>query len=744
MPNRFGRSVGEVAAFKPRPLLPEGLLPVARPTGSSDKEVAAAAAGVADSFNRFADEAATLEGDRAGKVAGTDPNYRPEGRTTLRGRAFEASATSTYLDQLEANMRTDMQRVFEANRNDPAALSKAFDVLGQEYHAKHVFPEVRGKFDAEFTKLRLPFQNKALSNQDALVRDNERASVLQNITASQDSLSRLAATNPNDPNTVDAVRSELTRLDAVIDTAVKNESISAEAAVKIKAANRDSITTRAVMAVADEFKSAADVDAYRQNVKKKYGAGELKDLSADGYDRLDASLEARSRALRATANHGEALLQKNVNDYVDRAKDGLVMSEAEWTAFAASDAAKTDRGKGILALGEAKVKVASAMRNMSVQDADRYVARLRAGANKDGANTAQGEIIDFATQLVDEQRKALNTDQLGLAEQKRIVTGIAPLDFQAFAASDDPNAAGALAVQFRNRTAQARAVGSSFQRAPQFLRPEEKARLKEIVDQGGDKALALAGAIVKGADSDAPNILREISQDAPLFAQAGAIIAGGGSLAAAHDALYAAKIKQETGRDLPMIKASDAAAKRRDQFGTAFSRAGDVGGLINEAAYAIAKTRIFRAGLDPDSREAKTIYERALQEAAGARFVDGRQYGGVASYSTDFFSGSHKVHMPADVRADRFRDVIQALRDSDLIDLPVRPQTAAGKFYTARDLTGAVPVRVNGGYRFAMGDPSGDDPKWVRGADGNPFVLPFDQLAPALRQRAPGAFLGGS
>jgi hypothetical protein len=52
-------------------------------------------------------------------------------------------------------------------------------------------------------------------------------------------------------------------------------------------------------------------------------------------------------------------------------------------------------------------------------------------------------------------------------------------------------------------------------------------------------------------------------------------------------------------------------------------------------------------------------------------------------------------------------------------------------------------VATRGGYRFAAGDPASDDPKWIRGADGRPFVLDLERLEPALRKRVPGAYSGG-
>jgi hypothetical protein len=454
---------------------------------------------------------------------------------------------------------------------------------------------------------------------------------------------------------------------------------------------------------------------------------------------LDASLQSLEKAVRTQSSSDVVQLGKNLSDYVDRTASGLPTPPDEWTKYATSPAAQTPKGQQAIAVAENKVKIATAMRNMSVDDAGRLVTGLRAEAGKGGATAPAAEIVSFAESQLDKQRKAINTDQLGYAADKRLIPAVAPIDFQGFTSSGDT---AALAAQVRDRTAQARAVAGELSRSPQFLRPDERDRLKEIVDKGGPPAMALAGAIVKGADSDAPAILREISTDAPLLAQAGNIIANGGSTSAARDAFQAAKIKLETGKDLPAVPPSISGKAVRDTFGSAFALQGDDGGRIRATADAIAKTRMFSGSVDPKSSDAETIYRRALQEAAGASFHGGVQYGGVIDYKPGYWS-NYKVPVPADMRADRFRDVIRSIRDDDLQSLPVPPQAASGKAYAARDLAGAVPIAVRGGYRFAMGDPSSTDPQYVRGADGAPFVLPFSVLT-SIAPRVSGSLVGGN
>ncbi len=147
------------------------------------------------------------------------------------------------------------------------------------------------------------------------------------------------------------------------------------------------------------------------------------------------------------------------------------------------------------------------------------------------------------------------------------------------------------------------------------------------------------------------------------------------------------------------------------------------------------------AGVEPKDAEATEIYGRALQEAAGARFDAEGQWGGVGTVNRGWWSGRYQVVVPSSIRADRFGDVIDALRDSDLQDLADPPRTADGRKFTAADLKGATAIATAGGYMFALGDPASGDPQLIP-AGGKPFVLDLESLLDQLGPRVPGAIRG--
>jgi hypothetical protein len=94
-------------------------------------------------------------------------------------------------------------------------------------------------------------------------------------------------------------------------------------------------------------------------------------------------------------------------------------------------------------------------------------------------------------------------------------------------------------------------------------------------------------------------------------------------------------------------------------------------------------SRANRRGIaDPTTSVVLKDYDTALQEGAGASFKDGVQFGGTATYKTEFrgflFGGGpeSKVLVPGSISSDRFRDVIGAITDDDLRLMPISPEVA--------------------------------------------------------------------
>ncbi len=132
---------------------------------------------------------------------------------------------------------------------------------------------------------------------------------------------------------------------------------------------------------------------------------------------------------------------------------------------------------------------------------------------------------------------------------------------------------------------------------------------------------------------------------------------------------------------------------------------------------AIARKRLYDAGIDPKKDDAKPVFsERAYQERRGRPSP--------TAYSSWLYKISARslvwiyAHCPASasIRADKFGDLFGALDDNDVGKVVAKN----GKTWTAADFKKAAPVCVNGGYAFALGDPSSTTPQFIADADGNP------------------------
>lgn len=390
----------------------------------------------------------------------------------------------------------------------------------------------------------------------------------------------------------------------------------------------------------------------------------------------------------------------------------------------------------------------SSWQKMSPAQLSGELTKLDRSIQANGANEQTLSLRKNGQALLKTMNKSIEDDPLGWADR----TGndiVPPIDFNSPMAAKD----------MRARTAIAEVVANQYGIAPVYLRPEERKFLETATAAGGAPMLTAARSIVDGFGDRSSRVLGEVSKDAPVLAHMGGLLSGGlfggGSTTFANDVAEGVGLRQNKDAEkllphwakTPTDKIYQFEVSRKvDQYGDAFLMVPDTGRAAETSSKSAFMVRAMRNGYDPQSIDVsgtvKDAYNKALQEGAGATFdAKGTQFGGVTKIRPGMWK-DYNVLVPGSIRADRFKDVIGAIKDEDLSLMPISPQSAGGKPYTARDLQSAVPVAVPGGYRFAHGDPGSEDPKWVRGADGNPFVLNLDGISDKLRMRVPGAFGG--
>lgn len=363
--------------------------------------------------------------------------------------------------------------------------------------------------------------------------------------------------------------------------------------------------------------------------------------------------------------------------------------------------------------------------------AGRLAATKRLGSV--GLSALAADVVSDAEMHLKKRRELLNTDPLRAAEAAGTIAQIAPLDW---------NAGPALGAQLNARMAQAEAVAEANGRAPTYLRPDEKDRLREKIQAGGPEALKLVTGIVEGSGARARAILGEMESSAPRLAAIGRMVAHGApeQLTAARDAFEALRMEQAPGvKTVERPKTSG--VLEREVLGGAYGADVQSRQRVIDAAQLIYKGQMARKGLDPDTLAGANVYKEALQLAVGK---SGGQsaVGGVAEYAMPWGKSNAKVVVPENVKTNSFREVIQSLTAQDLEEAPGGRPEVSGTPYTLRDIKSAYPVRVQGGYAFSQDEPGTDTPKMIRRADGKVFVLDWQWYQARARNRVPHAFAG--
>jgi hypothetical protein len=731
MANRQSRPV-QAEEFKGRGTVAEGLLPVARPDGQFARQEAASFAGLADQLNAIADRQAIVEGDRAGKTAGMDPNYRPSGSTTLRGMALEKAATSTYVDQLNVKMRESVWKAYQENINNPAGLEASLTKIKGEF-SKDVFPEIAGQFEQEWQRSAMPYRHQAFRDVVDQTRSQARASLITNVDSIDAETERLARM-PDSPAKAQRLDELAGQRRAALGRAVQDRAIDPDKAATLNLKSDQDTIRKTVTARIMELPAEKRPEALKAlDEERRSGKGPLGKLRDDTFDAIKSGVESDTRIEDTQKNRTFNEWNRQAGSIARRLEQGFPPNDLELGKLRlGAGMLKDARADQVLTNIEDLSAAQTLVRGKTLPEQRKVLAELERKINADGATEHDKRRFKLVTGMVGEMEKGLARDPVGTAEAEGVIKPT-PLDIS----SPD-----AFAKTLGARIDAAKAAGQRYESPWKAFKPEEVTTLKIALSEGGDRAIAITEAIVKAGGKDTRRLLQELGDTSPELAHIGALVATGnaGQREAARDAMRAKQLAREKGTNLPGMAVNDVESKalgnsvidlQQDRVG------------IRETGKLIFQSRL-PPGTDPKSTAAETLAVEAMKDAAGRHKVGGVDYGGPGNYSHGWFSSSYKVLVPSNVRTDRFRDVVLAIDDKMLDGLPGgRPVDPKGKPYTARQFHNAVPVRVPGGYRFALGDPAERNTPYIAGPGGRPFVLDLDALEPVLRTKVPAAYLGG-
>jgi hypothetical protein len=656
---------------------------------------------------------------------GASSTFKANGRDTVFGRAYDVAGTRTHLEVLDAAMLQNQQAIYDAYKDDPAMLEKA---LGENLIAdlkENVIDEIQTDYTLAYEKRAAGLISKAKTAREERARQENRISYLDRAGQLETEKSRaLAGLDPNDPAAGDGIASIQGSIDAHYDSAVARGVLTPAEAADAKERSR-SDTTVAWYLKQSAGKRPEEIAAMRAELAQDFSDGVLPGMSGQQFDKITTGLAAAEKARATQDRQANIALRQRGDRIAKRIASGEPVS-AEDVARFQLDAGSAPDGKEIVRSTLSRMQVSDAIRTMELPELEKNLERILTI----GGEKPRGEDIAFAREQIAKHRKAVEADPLGVAERFGVIplAGTLPLEvgLTADAAED----------AFGARMAAADAAADHFGVSAKYFRPDEIARVKTMIDEDPDAALTLAAGVISSAGPRAGQVLREFGDQAPGMEQAGTVLVLGGNADAARD-LIAGYGKTPEGGKYKDIDATKRRPVREKTMGGAMVFDPSMAKSFEAGAAAIARKRIHDAGIDPKSEEARDVYGRALSEAAGGSFRNGQQYGGFASFDPGWRWRPKQVVVPTNVRADMFVDVVGTLADEDLGGVTAKN----GRAWRARDFQNAIPVRVNGGHVFAMGDPTSANPMFIAGVDGKPIVLDFEgALGERLKTRIPEAF----
>jgi len=639
--------------------------------------------------------------------------YRPTGRDTVYGRAYDKAGIAVYWSQLETEMRSTAQQAFMLHGDDPAKLEQVFTELAREQMREHVFPEIEADYAVGFQRLTEGYMLDARKKQIARQKEADRAGFIERtneLLTTQEQ--QLAGLEPGSAHTAEAIAGSQAAIDAHYDDAVRRGIMSVDDAAGAKIAASRNAALRFYERQA-EGKTPTEIRDLKTSMQADFADGGIEGLDGGGWQTLSNRFDQMERNAESAGKQAGAALAQRGEDMATRILQGFDVDQATIGKFLL-DANTAPGGQAIAHETLAKIAVAMAMRDLTLPEARTELDKRRKALGDNPSNT-EIRTFQFGERVLADRKQRLAADPLTYAEQQR--------DIEPTPMLTEAENAEAMAGIMQTRIGQADTVSDLHGVPPRYLKAGEAKAIATAVKANPEQGAQIAGAIVAGAGDRAAAVLAEFGTDAPVIAEAGTILAAGGSGAAAQDVVrgYSKDAK---------VKMKPAAEKQlydREVEGALSVQSRDAD-RIGRAASAITRARLTDDAIEPDSPEADAVYVQALNEAAGAVYQDGVQYGGFTDYSTGYFSAS-RVLAPNMIKADRFDEVIGSVRNEDLA---IKPVDGVGR------LRGLVPVAVRGGYAFHDGDE--ENPRFAQGEDGGLFILDIEGLAPVLARRMPDAW----
>lgn len=687
-------------------------------------------AGVSKTLGRLADHAAQVEGQRAGHLAGMDPEFRPTHLMTIRAEAFDKAGLQTALSRLHVGIVNDVEDAHQKHIANPAELKKVLDAKRAGYLKQaplDLQPEIATLFEKTSAAAFRSATRELWARQQA---DLQGATVaeLQTITRRmQQEAFGLGLDQPAE----DILNSRFAELKGVLARKGINGQplIPPATAAKMLEQAKEELTTSRVMGTFGRLPSPDAKAQFLAKLEEEFAKSEglAKNYDIATFRQVTSALQAdlnRDLALRRTQ---ENEIQKQLQRYQQMALAGDEPPAAEREAFRARLALEAPQALPALDILDRVRKQSQSWIAGTPEQMDLVVRRLQEDIRTQGVTDERQTLLKTAEGVRTAMRAGIKEDPYGWAEKARVIPKLAEIDW------GKPETIVA-------RAAQRETLGAYYGIKAPMLRPDERRRLEAGLAEGGERSVAIAAAIAKVAPEHVGQILGELDkQHAGHLAQLGLIVANKGDPGFVEMAANGLALSRLPAKDRPQpvkVNTRDVEAAMyglvENNLPPSAARAA-VERLALEA-YQVQAQRERLTGFD--TRKFQTLVRQAL----GERSIEGVTYGGVVNAQSGVWNGSNPVIIPMNIRQDRFRALLDAIRPEDLADgMGSGPKHGDGRPATAAEIRGARLVQADTTGRYYL---STGRNRYLTDGQNERFVLDLGRLEPELRRRKPDAYLG--
>jgi len=647
---------------------------------------------------------------------------------TIRGDAFDDAALSAWGWRMQEGVSSDLFAAQLEHEDDPAGFAAAAGKIRAKYAAELPDIKMREMFEETFAKNTRAYAMNIASRQEARLRQEQEASFAAGLSAKSVDIERQAQVLGANPQGDAIIGDQVATLQRSIDGAVEQGIISPAQAETEKQRIAKTAAFGRVQGVFEALPTAEAKEQFALELLEDWRAGkgpmaklpfaEVKARSDILFNEARAQINRRIAANKGEAARLDALIKDDVASIAAGGK-GLDPAESGLSVDRLRDVAGDEAVTAWQREQDKARKLYSATNGMEVQSAADIADRLKVMRPEPGkpGYTDDLAVFEAAQKRAQDVLKERETDPLGQAARG----GALELS------TIDPTSAEALAGSLQTRRAQRDQVAGLYQQDVPYFRPGEKEMLSSALMRQPEMLPAFAQTVAKVFGRQAPRVLSELSDDAPVIAHASGLALATGDTSVANDVANALAMKREKVFTAKMPSLGDMSNFAAGQIGGALAADGRTQSAMVQTAAILFEQAANLQGFDPSDLKtegsiAQLAFAKALDRAAGGRSVGGVAYGGLGEVN------GGRIVVPADMPKDRPQALLQDLTDEQLAMLP--PIRSANDFPIPVDrIRNAQLISAGDGlYRVALGDAMGDEPQFLANPDGGFWLLDIRAL----------------